>query len=59
MLAGAVAALAGPPAAHAAFRCRREDVDRTTTHRDHVHVGFSRAGAAARTTFWLAARARR
>ena len=39
--------------------CRDEDVDRTTAHRDHVHIGFSKAGAAGRTTFWLAARARR
>ncbi len=36
--------------------CRRRGVDRTTAHRDHVHIGFSRAGAAGRTTFWLAAR---
>ncbi len=36
--------------------CRDRGVDRTTAHRDHLHVGFSKAGAAGRTTFWLAAR---
>ena len=29
-------------------------VDRTTAHRDHVHLGMSKAGAAGRTTFWRA-----
>ena len=27
-------------------------VDRTTAHRDHIHFGLSKAGAAGRTTFW-------
>jgi len=27
-------------------------VDKTTAHRDHVHIGMSRAGAAKRTSFW-------
>ena len=27
-------------------------VDRTTAHRDHIHFGLSRAGAAGRTSFW-------
>jgi hypothetical protein len=27
-------------------------VDDTTAHRDHVHIGMSKAGAAARTSFW-------
>jgi hypothetical protein len=30
----------------------RRRVDRTLAHRDHIHFGFSRAGAAGRTTFW-------
>jgi hypothetical protein len=29
-------------------------VNKTVAHRDHVHLGMSRAGAAARTTFWRA-----
>ena len=29
-------------------------VDRTTAHRDHIHFGLSKAGAAGRTTFWRA-----
>ncbi|HEV2812132.1 MAG TPA: hypothetical protein VGW10_02670 [Solirubrobacteraceae bacterium] len=38
--------------------CFKEDgrpnkkVDRTTAHRDHIHFGLSKAGAAGRTTFW-------
>jgi hypothetical protein len=27
-------------------------VDRTTAHRDHIHFGMTKAGAAGRTTFW-------
>jgi hypothetical protein len=27
-------------------------VDDTTAHRDHVHIGMTKAGAAARTSFW-------
>ena len=27
-------------------------VDPTTAHRDHIHFGISKAGAAGRTTFW-------
>ncbi len=27
-------------------------VDPTTAHRDHVHLGLTKAGAAARTSFW-------
>ncbi|HEV3001738.1 MAG TPA: hypothetical protein VGW75_13435 [Solirubrobacteraceae bacterium] len=30
----------------------RKGVDRTTAHRDHIHFGLSKAGAAGRTTFW-------
>ena len=33
---------------------RRKGVDRTTAHRDHVHIGISKAGAMARTSFWAA-----
>jgi hypothetical protein len=32
--------------------CRNPKVDKTTAHRDHVHVGLSWAGARMRTTFW-------
>lgn len=32
--------------------CRRKGVDRTTAHRDHVHLGLTRDGAAKRTSFW-------
>lgn len=32
--------------------CRRKRVDRTTAHRDHVHLGLTRDGAARRTSFW-------
>lgn len=27
-------------------------VDRTTAHRDHVHIGLNKRGAAGRTSFW-------
>jgi hypothetical protein len=27
-------------------------VDKTTAHRDHIHFGMSKAGAAGKTTFW-------
>jgi hypothetical protein len=30
----------------------RGRVDRTTAHRDHIHIGLNRAGAKARTSFW-------
>ena len=30
----------------------RRRVDRTTAHRDHIHFGMSKAGAAGRTSFW-------
>lgn len=31
---------------------RRTRVDRTLAHIDHLHIGLSRAGAAARTSYW-------
>jgi hypothetical protein len=34
-------------------------VDKTVAHRDHLHIGLTRAGAAMETSFWRAARARR
>ncbi len=34
----------------------RRHVDATTAHRDHVHLGLSRRGAAALTSFWTARR---
>jgi hypothetical protein len=33
-------------------RGRRTRVDDTTAHRDHVHIGLNRRGAARRSTFW-------
>ncbi len=36
----------------------RRRVGATIAHRDHVHIGFTKAGAMARTTFWRAARKR-
>jgi hypothetical protein len=33
----------------------RRRVDKTIAHRDHVHLGLSKAGAAKRTSFWTAA----
>jgi hypothetical protein len=30
----------------------RKKVDRTTAHRDHVHIGMSKAGAKGSTSFW-------
>ena len=32
----------------------RKHVDRTLGHRDHVHIGLTRAGARKRTSFWRA-----
>ncbi len=30
----------------------RRKVDKTVAHRDHVHIGMTKAGAKARTSFW-------
>jgi hypothetical protein len=30
----------------------RKHVDKTVAHRDHVHLGMTKAGAKARTSFW-------
>ena len=35
---------------------RRRRVDPTVAHRNHIHIGLTRAGAARRTSFWSAAR---
>ncbi|HEX8103697.1 MAG TPA: hypothetical protein VF533_13860 [Solirubrobacteraceae bacterium] len=35
---------------------RRKRVDPTAGHLDHLHIGLSKAGAAARTSFWTAKR---
>ena len=32
--------------------CDDKHVDRTTAHKDHVHIGMNRAGANAKTSFW-------
>lgn len=31
---------------------RRRGVDRTTAHRDHIHIGMTKRGARGRTSFW-------
>jgi hypothetical protein len=31
---------------------RKRNVNKTVAHRDHVHIGMTKAGAAARTSFW-------
>jgi hypothetical protein len=33
---------------------RRKHVDKTSAHRDHIHIGMSKAGALGRTSFWTA-----
>ena len=35
---------------------RRKRVNATVAHRDHIHIGLTRAGAARRTSFWSAGR---
>jgi hypothetical protein len=30
----------------------RKNLNKTVAHRDHVHIGMTKAGAAARTSFW-------
>ena len=30
----------------------RAKVDKTVAHRDHIHIGMTKAGAAAKTSFW-------
>ena len=30
----------------------RKGVDKTTAHRDHLHIGMTKAGAAKKTSFW-------
>ena len=52
--AGLQALLAVPDQAREAARKR---VDPTVGHRDHLHIGMSKAGAARRTSFWTAAAA--
>jgi len=34
--------------------CNRKRVDRTTAHKDHVHIGLNWAGAKGLTSFWKA-----
>ena len=33
-------------------KLKRKHVDKTVAHRDHVHIGMTKRGAAARTSFW-------
>ena len=35
---------------------RRRRADRTVAHRNHIHIGLTKAGAARRTSFWSAGR---
>jgi hypothetical protein len=44
---------AGMPGFSRYSACRR-GVDRTAAHRDHVHIGMTKDGAMARTSFWTA-----
>jgi hypothetical protein len=37
----------------------KKRVDRTTAHRDHVHIGLNRRGAKAKTSFWRSPLARK
>ena len=30
----------------------RRDMNKTVAHRDHIHIGMTKAGAAAKTSFW-------
>ena len=39
--------------------CQDGKVDRTTAHRDHVHIGLNRRGAKAKTSFWKSGLGRR
>jgi hypothetical protein len=32
----------------------RKRVDKTSAHRDHIHIGMTKAGANGRTSFWVA-----
>ena len=32
----------------------RKRIDDTTAHRDHIHIGMTKAGAKGRTSFWTA-----
>jgi hypothetical protein len=32
---------------------RRKGVDKTSAHRDHIHIGMTKAGANGRTSFWV------
>ena len=34
---------------------RRKHVDPTVGHRNHIHIGLTKAGAARRTSFWSVA----
>ena len=33
---------------------KRKHFDRTSAHQDHIHIGMTKAGAKARTSFWTA-----
>ena len=40
----------------ACFNARRKRVDPSVAHRNHIHIGLTKAGAARRTSFWSVAR---
>ena len=44
------------PACFSKHGKRRKRVDPSVAHRNHIHIGLTRAGAARRTSFWSAAR---
>lgn len=43
---------AGSPEFRRYRPCEDPHVDRTTAHRDHIHFGLTKPGAAGRTSFW-------
>jgi hypothetical protein len=43
---------AGAPGMGPYSPCRNRHIDRTSAHRDHVHIGLNWPGARAQTSFW-------
>ena len=42
----------GKPADRLLRGKHKRKLDKTVAHRDHVHIGMTKLGAAARTSFW-------
>ena len=49
---------AGAPGLRDYSACRRPGIDRTTAHRDHVHIGLNWPGGRGQTSFWRSSLAR-